>query len=376
MLNTQSKSLASTLTMLFACLLLPTISRADEPAEPTLESLQQKWTQLGVQITEKRAAIDAETGDVEKNKDEYRDLIDEAGSLIANIKDAAISELKEAPNSKNATRAIMGILLDAAEKGRDKEVLTTGDILIAQKINPLYFETAAKADRLSIRAKEIFEELLIRQRETEADDLPQVKLKTTQGDIVIELYENQAPNTVGNFISLVEAEYYTDRLFHRVIEGFMAQAAETKSDGSGKDALDYTIKCECYTPETRPHFSHVLSMAKLAAKDTGAGQFFLTFSRTSFLDGQHTVFGRVISGGEVLDKLHRTHLSINDRDEPIPKVEKDTIISAEVIRKRDHEYKPDKAGAEKETASDATETDDEPRPTDPGLAPPENDADE
>jgi len=374
MLNAQSKMTPtpktnfSTLVMLFSGLLLVNLSAADEPQQPTLESLQQQWAELNQQITEKRSAIETETGDVEKAKDEYRDLIDQSSSLIASMKDAAINVLKEDPQNKIATRAMMGILLDAAEKGRDKEVLSIGDILIALKINPLYFETAAKVARLSIPAKEIFEELLIRRREAEADDLPRVKLKTTQGDIVIELYENEAPNTVGNFISLVEANYYADRLFHRVIEGFMAQAAETKSDGSGKDDLGYTIKCECYTPEARPHFSHVVSMAKLAAKDTGAAQFFLPFSRTDFLDGKHTVFGRVVEGNDVLDKLHRTHLTINGQEQLIPSVEKDKIISAEVIRKRDHEYKPDKVGGDKETQS----VDDESRPADPGLAPPED----
>ena len=83
-----------------------------------------------------------------------------------------------------------------------------------------------------------------------------------------------------------------------------------------------------------------------AGKDTGGSQFFLTFARTDFLDGRHTVFGRVIKGWEVLENLQRTHVSINRREEEIPDIKKDKIISAKVIRKREHAYRPNKAGVD------------------------------
>ena len=267
------------------------------------------------------------------------------------------------PNNETSMKALMEGLLKSAANGQDEVVLSIGDQLIAKGVEPVYFENAAGAEQLSIDAKEIFEELLIRQREAKADDLPRVKLTTTQGDIVVELFENQAPNTVANFISLVESGYYTDLLFHRVLEGFMAQTGGFKADGSvSGEGPGYSIECECYSPETRPHFSNSLSMAH-AGRDTGGGQFFLTFSRTDFLDGKHTCFGRIISGDDVLDQLQITHLSINGQEQPIPGIEKDKIISAEVIRKRDHEYKPKKVGEQEPVAEAPAKT--------PDLTPPD-----
>ncbi|MEM7455240.1 MAG: peptidylprolyl isomerase [Planctomycetota bacterium] len=180
----------------------------------------------------------------------------------------------------------------------------------------------------------------MRSNETSAD-LPVVKLTTTQGDIVLELYENEAPNTVANFINLVENGFYNDIEFHRVREGFMAQSG--CPEGNGQGGPGYTIACECRTPGYRRHFTGVISMANTGAPDSGGSQFFLTFEQTSGLDGLHTVFGRVIEGGDVLDMITRTHTAPTQPRGPepeIPGVVKDKIISAEVVSKRDHEYVP------------------------------------
>lgn len=184
-------------------------------------------------------------------------------------------------------------------------------------------------------------ELAIRAKEAKADDLPRVVFKTNKGDIVLELFENEAPNTVANFISLVEAKKYDGIKFHRVIPGFMAQGGDPntldndpRNDGGGGPG--YTIPCECYSPKARMHFQGSLSMAH-AGKDTGGSQFFLTFVPTTHLnwsegktDSNHTVFGRVIEGLDVALSLkgpdERTHDGA------------DEIITARVIRKRDHPY--------------------------------------
>ena len=331
----------------------------------SLDDLQQQWSDLEAKFSQKQAAMDAGGSDVKATRDQYRDLLDQANDLISRIKSVSLQQITDDPTNKTALRTLMGVLLNDAQNGKDAEVLSIGDTLIENNIDPRYFEVAAKADRLSIDAKEIFEELLIRQREFQSDDLPRVKLTTTKGEIVVELFEDQAPNTVANFISLVESDYYNDMIFHRVLEDFMAQTGGFKSDGSGGNGPGYAIACECDTPEARPHFSHCLSMAH-AGKDTGGDQFFLTFSRTDFLDGRHTCFGRVISGSELLDNIERTHISINGAEQPIPNVEKDRIITAEVIRKRDHEYKPQKLGEETkpEPKSDTP-------PRDPNLSAPD-----
>ncbi len=182
------------------------------------------------------------------------------------------------------------------------------------------------------------EEVKIRQAEAKADDLPRVVLTTNRGDIELELFENEAPNTVANFISLVEKGFYDGVSFHRVLPYFMAQGGDPKGDGSGGPG--YTIPDECQKPNHRLHFRGALSMAKTAAPDSGGSQFFLCFLPTQFLDGKHTVFGRVRKGIDVLAKLQR-------RDpEKQALIEPDKILKAKVLRKRNHPYQP-KTTAEK-----------------------------
>lgn len=174
-------------------------------------------------------------------------------------------------------------------------------------------------------------ETALRAAEAKADDLPRVKLTTSKGDIVIELFENEAPNTVANFVSLVKKGFYDGVVFHRVIPNFMAQGGDPTGTGTGGPG--YTIRCECHEPGARMHFGGTLSMAH-AGRDTGGSQFFLTFLPTPHLDGKHTAFGRVIEGMDVLARLQRLN--------PGQPIEPDKIVKAEVIRARDHEYTPEK----------------------------------
>jgi len=177
-------------------------------------------------------------------------------------------------------------------------------------------------------------EMAKRKAEAEADDLPRVKLATSAGDIEVELFEDDAPNTVANFLTLVEKGFYDGTPFHRVIGGFMAQGGDPTGTGGGGPG--HAIACECERPGARLHFRGTLSMAH-AGKDTGGSQFFLTFRPTDHLDGKHTVFGRVIAGDEVLPRLVRTQ---DGQGRPVPGVEPDRIVKAEVVRKRAHPYVP------------------------------------
>ncbi len=192
-------------------------------------------------------------------------------------------------------------------------------------------------DRIDEQKQAWEKEEKIRAAEAKADDLPRVLLKTNKGDIVIELFENEAPNTVANFVSLVNKGFYNGLTFHRVLPGFMAQGGCPTGDGTG--GPDYNIPCECYKPDYRKHFQGSLSMAH-AGRDTGGSQFFITFVPTDFLDGKHTVFGRVIEGMDVLPKIQRRDPQSMNPPEP------DKIIEAKVLRKRDHAYEPKKTGDE------------------------------
>jgi len=179
------------------------------------------------------------------------------------------------------------------------------------------------------------EEMAKRAAEAKADDLPRVKITTSQGDVMVELFENEAPNTVANFISLVEKGFYNGTPFHRVIGGFMAQGGDPT--GTGTSGPGYAIACEVGKPGARKHFLGTLSMAH-AGPNTGGSQFFLTFRPTEHLDGKHTVFGRVIDGFDVLPKLMRTQ---DDQGLPVAGAVPDKILEAVVVRKRSHPYEPE-----------------------------------
>ena len=173
-------------------------------------------------------------------------------------------------------------------------------------------------------------EQVIRSTEEGANDLPRVELITARGRIVLELFENEAPNTVANFISLVEAGFYDGTKFHRVRQNFMAQGGDpnTKPGATGipgQGGPGYRIPDEHTRQGARNHFAGSLAMAKTDAPHTAGSGFFLTHEPTPDLNGKHTVFGRILEGLDVARGL-----KIND-----------LLVSAIVLRKRDHEYSPD-----------------------------------
>jgi cyclophilin family peptidyl-prolyl cis-trans isomerase len=178
-------------------------------------------------------------------------------------------------------------------------------------------------------------EKAIRDAEAKADDLPRVKLTTSKGEITIELFENEAPQSVANFLTLVKDGFYDGVTFHRVLPKFMAQGGDPTGEGSGGPG--YSIRGEASVPNHRKHFRGTLSMAHSGHPDSGGSQFFLTFVPTPHLNGRHTAFGRVVEGIEVLSDLQRR--SAQHQQNPAPA---DRIIKAEVVRDRGHEYKFDK----------------------------------
>ena len=121
------------------------------------------------------------------------------------------------------------------------------------------------------------------------------------GTMELELYGNEAPNTVKNFLKLIDEKFYTDLTFHRVIPEFVVQGGCPKGDGTGGPG--YTIKCEL-DGEKQYHDKGVLSMAH-GGQDTGGSQFFICYNRhhTKHLDGKHTCFGKIIKGIELITQI-------------------------------------------------------------------------
>jgi cyclophilin family peptidyl-prolyl cis-trans isomerase len=126
-------------------------------------------------------------------------------------------------------------------------------------------------------------------------------VETNKGRIVIDLFQDDAPQTVNNFVFLARNGFYDGVVFHRVLEDFMAQTGDPT--GSGRGGPGYQFGDE--TDNGRSHTGKgVLSMAN-AGPGTNGSQFFITFAETPWLDGKHTVFGQVTEGLEVLDALQR-----------------------------------------------------------------------
>lgn len=131
-------------------------------------------------------------------------------------------------------------------------------------------------------------------------------ITTNKGTLVLDLYADRAPVTVNNFVFLALNRYYDGVVFHRVLEDFMAQTGDPTGTGTGGPG--YTFADE-FHPDLRHRGAGVLSMANAGPGPRGAGtngsQFFITFVDTPWLDGKHSVFGRVVGGAEVLDTIQR-----------------------------------------------------------------------
>jgi len=140
----------------------------------------------------------------------------------------------------------------------------------------------------------------------------QAVFETNRGTIIVELFEMEAPRTVANFEKLANSGFYNGVSFHRVIADFMIQGGDPT--GTGRGGPGYEIECEIH-PALK-HGKGALSMAhkgqcrhdpatgrRISGKCTGGSQFFITHRPTPHLDGVHTVFGRVISGQDVVDRI-------------------------------------------------------------------------
>lgn len=127
------------------------------------------------------------------------------------------------------------------------------------------------------------------------------EIQTNKGTMFIEFYENDTPNTVDNFVNLAKKGYYDGLTFHRVIPDFVIQGG--CPNGTGAGGPGYQIDCEL-DGDNQYHDRGVLSMAH-AGRNTGGSQFFVCHSRTNtaHLDGNHTCFGKVYEGVDIVDKI-------------------------------------------------------------------------
>lgn len=128
-----------------------------------------------------------------------------------------------------------------------------------------------------------------------------VKMETTKGMIELELYPEYAPKTVNNFVFLVQEGYYDGIKFHRVINDFVIQGGDPTGTGAGGPGYKFEDELR---GNPLKHETNSISMAN-AGPNTNGSQFFITHSPQPHLDGKHTVFGKVVSGTEVVDSIHQ-----------------------------------------------------------------------
>ncbi len=156
----------------------------------------------------------------------------------------------------------------------------------------------------------------------ESDEpLPQAVIETGKGTIKLELYEDDAPNTVANFISLAEDGFYDGLTFHRVVPGFVTQGGDPQ--GTGRGGPGYRIKAEV---NARKHVKGALGMARSSHPDSAGSQFYICLDAIPHLDSGYTVFGMVTEGMDVVEKIEKG----------------DSMKTVKITRKRDHEYTPEK----------------------------------
>jgi len=158
-------------------------------------------------------------------------------------------------------------------------------------------------------------------------------IKTSEGEMVIQFWNDAAPETIANFKKLARAGFYDGTTFHRIVKGFMIQGGDpntndpAKENSYGQGTAGYRIKAEF---NDHPHDRGVISMAREDALDTASCQFFICLAPVHRLDHNYTTFGKLIKGESVLDKIGETPVTLahGEKSKPIQRV---TIESIKIV---------------------------------------------
>lgn len=159
------------------------------------------------------------------------------------------------------------------------------------------------------------------------DSITVAIIKTNMGTIELELFDKETPKTVENFVGLANKGYYNGVIFHRVIDNFMIQGGDPTGTGRGGESLWGKRFNDEIVPSLKHSGPGILSMAN-AGPNTNGSQFFITLVATPWLDGKHTVFGKVISGMDVVKAIGK--VPKNQMDRPL----KDVVMESVTIEKR------------------------------------------
>jgi len=167
------------------------------------------------------------------------------------------------------------------------------------------------------------------QTKKESKEMTVAVIKTNMGTIEIELYADQTPKTVENFVGLANENYYNGVIFHRVIANFMIQGGDPTGTGRGGQSIWGKPFADEIVPSLNFNEPGVLAMAN-AGPNTNGSQFFITVAPTSWLDGKHTIFGKVINGMDVVYAISKVQTS-KPGDKPI----NDVVMESVTIEKKE-----------------------------------------
>lgn len=167
------------------------------------------------------------------------------------------------------------------------------------------------------------------QTKMESKEMTVAVIKTNMGTIEIELYADQTPKTVENFVGLANENYYNGVIFHRVIANFMIQGGDPTGTGRGGQSIWVKPFADEIVSSLNFNEPGVLAMAN-AGPNTNGSQFFITVAPTSWLDGKHTIFGKVINGMDVVYEISKVPTS-KPGDKPL----KDVVMETVTIEQRE-----------------------------------------
>jgi peptidyl-prolyl cis-trans isomerase B (cyclophilin B) len=164
-------------------------------------------------------------------------------------------------------------------------------------------------------------------------------IKTSEGDMVVQFWDDAAPNTIENFKKLARSGFYNGTIFHRIVKGFMIQGGDPLSKDSSNENVfgtgdpGYKIKAEF---NDHSHERGVLSMARSSDPDSAGSQFFICLAPVTRLDHQYTTFGKLLKGDDVLEKIGNTPVTLShgEMSKPTTRVviEKVDIVPAESVK--------------------------------------------
>lgn len=344
----------------------PAPAASTNPAEQ-FEAVRAQWAKFALELDKARYRVN-NCPPEQKNEAvlAYDTLLEQGNELLHLFSDSAVAAFEADPTNAEAERYLKIMIEHTLTADRYESVVRMAKAVIehgkpdaklyeqagiaafelgeldeaekyfvdAAKLGELGDDAKAKRDSIPEWREKLAREAKYREAEAAADNLPRVTITTTKGDIVLELYEDQAPNTVANFIALAERKFYNGLEFFRVQNNFAAVAGCPLNRGTGGPG--HEILCETDRDDRRAAMRGTISMANAGRGRCGSLFFIaLASSGVNHSEANNPVFGRVISGMDIVERLRRVDPDTTSKD-----FGRDRILDTRVDRRREHEYAP------------------------------------